>query len=269
MLLICTPAAMAADGENDARLKIQIGGFLQSSTDCVQNVDGVDYLPLRDLLECYGITISWAHEADQKIILTTSANQKYELILAGDKKEVLLDYASYPYVLVNETVYLPLDFFQDILNCAVEYDTETKTIVLDESKPPADIAEADWKSYRELRNIPIYQKTEKVKTEADYTYTYYQEGYASWYGKAFQNRRTSSGEAFDMNKLTAAHRDLPFGTMVRVTALYNGESVIVKINDRGPHRKDRVLDLSQAAAREIGLESKGVGLVKIEIVEEK
>lgn len=265
-MLMGVPAAYAADATSDARLKIQIGDFLQTSNDSVQTVNGADYLPLRDLLECYGITISWAHEADKKVILTTGGNQKYELIFAADKQELLLDYASHPYVLVNETLYLPIEFYQDILNCAVEYDSSSKTLVIDEARPPADIDEAEWKSYKELRNIPVYQKTEKVKKEAEATYTYYQEGYASWYGKAFQNRRTSSGEAFDVNKLTAAHRDLPFGTKVRVTALYNGQSVIVTINDRGPSRRDRVIDLSQSAARAIGLESKGVGLVKIEIV---
>ena len=75
-MLMGMPAAYAADAQSDARLKIQIGDFLQSSTDSVQSVNGTDYLPLRDLLECYGIKISWAHEADKKIILTTSANQK-------------------------------------------------------------------------------------------------------------------------------------------------------------------------------------------------
>lgn len=265
-MLMGMPAAYAADAQSDARLKIQIGDFLQSSTDSVQSINGTDYLPLRDLLECYGIKISWAHEADKKIILTTSANQKYELIFAEDKQELLLDYTAHPYIMVDGTVYLPLAFYQDVLNCAVEYDQASKTLVVDESRPPADVDANEWKSYRELRNIPAYQKTEKVKKEAAATYTYYQEGYASWYGKAFQNRRTSSGEAFDANKLTAAHRDLPFGTKVRVTALYNGKSVIVTINDRGPSRGDRVIDLSQAAARAIGLESKGVGLVKIEVV---
>ncbi|MCM2356415.1 MAG: septal ring lytic transglycosylase RlpA family protein [Arenimonas sp.] len=78
-------------------------------------------------------------------------------------------------------------------------------------------------------------------------------GEASWYGLAFQGRRTASGERFDMHKLTAAHPSLPFGTRVRVTSLRNGRSVVVRINDRGPHTGGRIIDLSHAAARRIGL----------------
>jgi rare lipoprotein A len=84
-------------------------------------------------------------------------------------------------------------------------------------------------------------------------------GIASWYGKRFHGRRTASGERFDMHALTAAHRTLPFGTVVRVTSLVNGRTVDVRINDRGPHLKQRVIDLSQAAARVLGLLESGAG----------
>jgi len=87
------------------------------------------------------------------------------------------------------------------------------------------------------------------------------EGLASWYGAAFQGRRTSSGELFDKEGLTAAHRSLPFGTLLRVTDLASGGSVVVRVNDRGPFVGDRVLDLSEAAARLIGLLPEGTGRV--------
>src|SRR5436309_1308257 len=74
-------------------------------------------------------------------------------------------------------------------------------------------------------------------------------GLASYYGRGFDSLRTASGEPFDMQRMTAAHRTLPFGTRVRVTNLGNGRSTIVRINDRGPFRKGRVVDLSYAAAR--------------------
>ncbi len=90
-------------------------------------------------------------------------------------------------------------------------------------------------------------------------------GIASFYGKEFHGRKTASGETFDMNSFTAAHRTLPFGTQVRVTHLDSGRSVTVRINDRGPFVKGRIIDLSQAAARAIGLD--GVGQVRLEVLQ--
>ncbi len=98
-----------------------------------------------------------------------------------------------------------------------------------------------------------------------YSYKFYQKGTASWYGPGFNGKKTASGEKFDMNKFSAAHRKLPFGTKVRVTNLNNGKSVIVRINDRGPFKKGRVIDLSKKAAEQIGLIKSGVAPVKIEL----
>jgi|SoiMethySBSTD1v2_1073268.scaffolds.fasta_scaffold131299_5 rare lipoprotein A len=92
-------------------------------------------------------------------------------------------------------------------------------------------------------------------------------GRASWYGKAHQGERTASGERFDMHALTAAHRTLPFGTIVRVTNLRSGKSVNVKINDRGPYRRDRIIDLSYEAARKLGFVSRGTARVEITVVD--
>ena len=80
-----------------------------------------------------------------------------------------------------------------------------------------------------------------------------QSGRASWYGPGFHGRRTASGETFNTNALTAAHRTLPFGTKVRVVNKHTGKSVIVRINDRGPYAHGRVIDLSKASAQAIGL----------------
>ena len=96
----------------------------------------------------------------------------------------------------------------------------------------------------------------------------YQRGKAAWYGGRFHGRKTASGERFNKNKLTAAHRKLPFGTVVRVTNEKNGRSVEVRITDRGPYGGGRVIDLSEAAARKIGMISAGVARVRIEIVAE-
>lgn len=89
-------------------------------------------------------------------------------------------------------------------------------------------------------------------------------GLASWYGQRHHGRPTASGETFDMNQLTAAHRTLPFGTRLRVTNLDNGRSVVVRVNDRGPHVPGRILDLSLRAAQAIGMAANGV--VRVEMV---
>jgi len=95
------------------------------------------------------------------------------------------------------------------------------------------------------------------------TPTVLQTGMASWYGDQFHGRRTSSGQRFDMHGYTAAHRTLPFGTKLKVTNLANGRSVMVTVNDRGPFGHGRIIDLSKAAAREIGLMSMGVARVSL------
>jgi len=90
-----------------------------------------------------------------------------------------------------------------------------------------------------------------------------QVGLASWYGGKFHRRRTASGELFDMRALTAAHPTLPFGSLVCVRSTVNGRTVVVRINDRGPHTGNRVIDLSRAAAEELGMI--GLGLKPVEL----
>lgn len=88
-------------------------------------------------------------------------------------------------------------------------------------------------------------------------------GLASWYGEPFHGRRTASGEVFNMNELTEAHKTLPFGTRVRVRHVVTGKEVTVRINDRGPHIPGRIIDLSRAAASALGLVQGGVGRVAL------
>ena len=92
------------------------------------------------------------------------------------------------------------------------------------------------------------------------------EGHASFYGDELAGNPTASGESFDPAKLTAAHRTLPLGSRVRVTNLRNGESVVVRINDRGPFHGQRVIDLSKGAARKIGMLRRGTARVRLELV---
>jgi len=92
------------------------------------------------------------------------------------------------------------------------------------------------------------------------------EGIASWYGPGYHGKQTASGERFDMNALTAAHQYWAFGTRVRVTLLSTRKSVVVRINDRFPGTKGRVIDISRAAAQQIGLIGPGTGKVRLEVV---
>jgi rare lipoprotein A len=92
-----------------------------------------------------------------------------------------------------------------------------------------------------------------------------QQGLASWYGRRFHRHHTASGEHFDMNELTAAHRSLPLHTMVRVTNLENDLTVLVRINDRGPFTRGRIIDISHNAALQLGMAKAGVAEVRIEV----
>ncbi len=92
-------------------------------------------------------------------------------------------------------------------------------------------------------------------------------GVASYYALKFHGRKTANGDIFHNDSLTAAHKTLPFGTLVRVTNLRNNKSVIVRINDRGMHGKKRIIDLSQAAAKEINMLGSGLVKVKLEVLE--
>lgn len=96
---------------------------------------------------------------------------------------------------------------------------------------------------------------------------YDEKGIASWYGTKFHGQRTSSGESYDMYKMTAAHKTLPLPTFARVTNLQNGRSVIVKINDRGPFHENRIIDLSYAAAMKLGVVKTGTAMVEVQAID--
>jgi rare lipoprotein A len=105
---------------------------------------------------------------------------------------------------------------------------------------------------------------EPISPDTPDTSAFHQAGRASWYGIGFHGRRTASGERYNMHALTAAHRTLPLGSYVRVSIPATSKSVIVKINDRGPFARGRVIDLSYAAARKLGLARIGTARVQIE-----
>ena len=119
--------------------------------------------------------------------------------------------------------------------------------------PIQEVPAVDVSEFSSLDNIEIAQAVNKG-------------GRASWYGPGFHGRTTANGERFNQNAMTAAHRSLPFGTRVKVTNLNNGRSVIVRINDRGPFAKGRVIDLSKAAAGVIGMLNSGTAPVRLQVL---
>jgi rare lipoprotein A len=120
-------------------------------------------------------------------------------------------------------------------------------------------------------NVPPSAPPARTETELrfpkDAKILYSEVGWASWYGPGFQNRHAANGEAFDTNQMTAAHRTLPLNSVVRVTDLKTGDSVLLRITDRGPFVSDRVIDLSRAAARQLSVYQHGTALVRIEVLQ--
>lgn len=120
------------------------------------------------------------------------------------------------------------------------------------------------------RNEPLSKGGNRPYTALGQSYTpmpdangYRERGIASWYGKKFHGRFTSNGEKYDMYAMTAAHKTLPLPSYVRVTNLQNGSSVVVRVNDRGPFRHNRLIDLSYAAAARLGIIGSGTGIVEV------
>lgn len=128
------------------------------------------------------------------------------------------------------------------------------------SNPKSDAAAASG-----AKTLPKASKTKTSASAQASRKAPYQVGVASWYGKQFHGRATANGEPFDMFELTAAHRQLPLGTYVKVTNLRNGKWIVVRINDRGPYVAGRIMDLSYGAARMLGFYS-GVERVRLDLV---
>jgi len=139
-----------------------------------------------------------------------------------------------------------------------------------EVPPPPDIQTATAPAATRVpagkSSSPKYPPQEEVTIGGEHA-NYVQTGIASWYGPPYHNRRAANGEIYDMNAMTAAHRTLPLGTMVRVTNVKTRHSAVVKITDRGPFIEGRMLDLSLAAARKVDVWGPGTATVRIEVLE--
>ncbi len=140
-------------------------------------------------------------------------------------------------------------------------DSAPSSVPVDISSIPDAVPRREPRSrYGNPTSYEVHGKRYRVLARAD---GYVERGIASWYGTKFHGRRTSSGEPYDMFAMTAAHRSLPLPTYVAVTNLENGRRVVLKVNDRGPFRHNRIIDLSYAAAVKLGISEVGTGLVEV------
>lgn len=231
------------------------------------------FLPLRETLEVYGATLSWAKEEAEKKIIISAGQDRCQLVLnledqvayGVDGNEFLLRH-------VDDVLYLPVHFFVQMVNCESSWEKETNTLTLYPEKFKKDALTVGSNNTtavsRWIMNLPVYEKTVSSRYSGMRLGNgeIYETGVASYYGGKFHGRRTASGERYDQNALTAAHKTLSFGTIVRVTAEWNQKTVDVRIIDRGPYSRGRVIDLSTAAAAELGMLSKGVGNVTLEVL---
>lgn len=146
----------------------------------------------------------------------------------------------------------PADFRRDRPPKPGDVDLDTISDAIPRAEPPSKYG-----------NQPEYVAFGRTYRTLETSEGYEEEGVASWYGEEFQGRQTSSGEAYDLYAMTAAHRTLPLPSYVEVTNLENGRAVVVRVNDRGPFRSDRVIDVSYAAAYRLGMLAKGTARVRV------
>ncbi len=190
------------------------------------------------------ITVDWNGELDEE---ENPLNERYLIKVNGAEL-----------VAIDEQTRLP-DTTNDLAQDAIQVTNRLRRLIA--SAPP--IAEIANRPQPKPKPEPEPQTLQAVTPE----YLQYQiNGLASWYGPGFHGRMSASGEIFDENALTAAHLYLPFGTQVRVTNLDNGSSVVVRINDRGPYSGGRIIDVSAAAAQNLGMIDSGVALVRLDIL---
>jgi len=222
------------------------------------SVEGRKLFPVRPLMEVLGTNVHWDNVTNS-VVFNMNDNKIHIPIegstaFVGGAKSPL----DTPARLINGYTFVPLRFIGENLGYTVNWDNKTRTI---------KIAIPENDNENQVRAIKIV--VPEIHSPANYgesIIVYSKTGIASWYGGQFHGRRTANGEIFNKHALTAAHRTLPFGTIVNVTSLATGQSVQVRINDRGPFTRGRSIDLSMAAAEAIGLRSRGIGEVRIDVL---
>lgn len=215
-------------------------------------IAGSTFLPLRALCEALGRVVAWEAGTSTVIVAADEAE------ISELKEEVLAKLAEEkpqkPAVSINTATVAELHTITGI-----DSNLAQEIVAYREANGPFFARE-------ELLHIPGISQELLAGIEQKVNVVYEEGGMASWYGAEFHGRATASGEVFDQYALTAAHRELPFGTYVNVIFPQTGRNVVVRINDRGPHVKDRIIDLSRGAAEAIGLRPYGTANVVLEIL---
>ena len=267
-LLLLSNVSYAMDNVTTVRLsKVDI---------IVQNMER--YYPLEDVVKVLNVGENEITENGKiKLVLSEGKNSFFAIINDKDK----LAYTSlgkFPYILHNKKYSFTEEFYKTVLKIdSLSWISSTNTLNI--IKQPTSTKKAVHLNTDDLKNkittvtstvsaAPIVQpKIEpSIISRASVQKSIYETGQATWYGEALHGNLTASGVPFDMNAMTAAHKLLPFGTEVKVTNLTNGKSVQVVINDRGPFAPGSIIDLSQAAAKEIYFFYIVVAPVQIEII---
>ncbi|MDO9533737.1 MAG: septal ring lytic transglycosylase RlpA family protein [Bacillota bacterium] len=243
--------------KNNVRVSIPIGSYLPTVDSVPVSIDvpamvigSRTYIPLRFAVESLGGHVIWEANGATVNITTASAT-------AGADGEEQCEWN------YNEKIDINSASLENLLQ--IEGFCES---VAGEILNYRD-ANGFYRTYEEIRNLPSMTDDLYGLLLAKIQISYREEGVACWYGTKFHGRMTSSGEIYDMHLHTAAHRTLPFGTMVLVKFPETGRSVWVRINDRGPHVPGRIIDLSRSAADAIGLTPYGIGWVELEVIRER
>ncbi|MFZ7101627.1 MAG: septal ring lytic transglycosylase RlpA family protein [Peptococcaceae bacterium] len=240
------PQAVFADTKTVDNFHVVMDNNTYKFMQSVVQKEEETFVPMRSFLNIFGARIAWNKEVNSTTILAD--DKEYLLIMDLDNLTITYNDSVKPIELVDNQVYVPLSFLQGILNYQLSWDEANTSLTV--MKVPDTVT-----IFKNLSEAPHYTIVDTL------------EGTASWYGGKFHGNKTTSGEIFDQEAFTAAHRTLPFGTYLRVTFLETDQYAIVKVNDRGPHVAGRILDLSKGAAEEIGLKAHGTGKVKIEVLD--
>jgi hypothetical protein len=241
LFVLLVPAAAAA--ENNIRVLINGQECYFDHSPVIDN--GRTLVPMRAFFESLGADVHWEPETNTAIAIRGGVEIRIIIGSSTPMVNGMETMINVPARLINETTFIPLRFIGEALDHSVSWEPLNRKITIE-------------------TGIGDVEKAENVST---FKVIFSQMGMASWYGSKFAGRPTASGEVFNPQDFTGAHRELAFSTYVKVTFLKTGKSVLVRINDRGPHRDDRVIDLSQAAAEAIGLKACGIGDVLLEVLE--
>lgn len=247
--------ANQADYEEIENLSIIIDYEYKDFTKNPVNVGGRILLPMREFFETIGAEIKWDEE--NKEVHASYENNKIFLKIGSNDSIVnglfkSLDVAP---TLINDSTYIPLRFAAESLGYEIIWNSEYNSIYAFSNPEEAQLDE--------IKDLSIDYASLPDGTSIVDTFS----GLGTWYGGIFHGRKTSSGEVYNQDEMTGAHKNLAFGTFVRVTYLRTDKSVIIRINDRGPFVKGRVIDLSKAAAEVVGLVGPDIGEVYVEVLE--